>query len=321
MQLMNNIHLERVSAVGFDWRADEVVGALRELRNRSLSNRNRLTRPPVLPSRKVLSRIVDGLSEVLFPNRLSSRKVTRECIDYFVGEMLDACCRDLAEQALLEQQISSDASDKREQLIEQAVSRVRRFAAKLPDIRRLLDTDLEAAYHADPAARSPDEVLVCYPGIFALIHHRIAHELYLEGLVLIARMISEIAHSKTGIDIHPGASIGEAMFIDHGTGIVIGETAIIGNRVRMYHGVTLGAKTGDFGATQVPREIFHLVGRHPIVEDDVTIYSGAVLLGKITIGKGAIVGGNVWVTQDVPMGCRVTQATVTTESFLEGGGI
>ena len=315
---MNDIAHRKVSSVGFDWRADEVVSALRELRERSLSNRNRKGRPPVLPSRVALTRILDGFSEALFPNRLSSRRLARECIDYFVGQMLDTCCRELIEQVTLELEIASQAEGDRVAELNEAASLVRQFAAQLPDVRRLLDTDLEAAYLADPAARTLDEVLVCYPGIFAMIHYRIARVLYELGLKLIARMIGEIAHSKTGIDIHPGAVIGESFFIDHGTGIVIGEAVVIGNRVRLYHAVTLG---GRADVESERRQIGNSLPRHPIVEDDVTIYSGAVLLGQITIGRGAIIDGNVWVTQDVPPRSRVSQAHVITSTFTEGDGI
>jgi serine O-acetyltransferase len=170
----------------------------------------------------------------------------------------------------------------------------------------LLDTDVQAAYHGDPAARSVDEVLICYPGIEAMIHHRLAHQLYSLGVPLLARIVAEKAHGQTGIDIHPGAQIGPGFFIDHGTGVVIGETAVLGERVRMYQGVTLGAKR--FPAD----EKGHLekgLPRHPIVEDDVVIYAGATILGRVTIGRGSIIGGNVWLTRSVPAGSHVLQAS------------
>jgi len=188
--------------------------------------------------------------------------------------------------------------------IERAVTAiVEELATRLPAIRALLDTDLEAAFRGDPAARSVDEVLLCYPGTIALIHHRIAHELYLLGAPLVARIIAENAHSRTGIDIHPGASIGESFFIDHGTGVVIGQTAVIGKGVRLYQAVTLGARSF---ATDDEGRLLN-TPRHPIIEDDVTIYAGATVLGRITIGKGSVIGGNVWLTRSVPCGSRVRQ--------------
>jgi len=182
---------------------------------------------------------------------------------------------------------------------------VQQFALALPEIRRLLDSDVLAAFHGDPAARSVDEVLLCYPGVLAMVHHRLAHQLYRQGLPLLARIVAELAHSTTGIDIHPGASIGAGFFIDHGTGVVIGETAVIGERVRLYQNVTLGAKRFH---TDAQGHLEKGQPRHPIVEDDVVIYAGATVLGRVTLGQGATIGGNVWVTQDVPPGAHVTQA-------------
>jgi serine O-acetyltransferase len=200
----------------------------------------------------------------------------------------------------------------------EAIDRVQCFAKTLPKIRSLVDTDLDAAFEGDPAARSVDEVLVCYPGIAAVINHRLAHELYVLGLPLIARMISEIAHSETGIDIHPGARIGKSFFIDHGTGVVIGETAIIGDRVRLYQHVTLGAKrfpTDENGILLKGHE------RHPIVEDDVVIYAGATILGRITLGHGSTIGGNVWLTRSIPPYSNISQGQPRQELFDLGGGI
>jgi serine O-acetyltransferase len=187
----------------------------------------------------------------------------------------------------------------------QALHIVREFSHALPQIRRLLDSDVTAAFEGDPAARSVDEVLLCYPGIEAMIHHRMAHRLYALGVPLLARLVAELAHGKTGIDIHPGATIGAGFFIDHGTGVVIGETAVIGQRVRVYQAVTLGAKSFPTDAEGHPVKG---LPRHPHVQDDVVIYAGATVLGRVTIGKGASIGGNVWVTHDVAPGAQVTQA-------------
>ena len=170
----------------------------------------------------------------------------------------------------------------------------------------LLDSDVLAAYQGDPAARSVDEVLLCYPGILAMIHHRLAHRLYQLGLPLLARIVAELAHSETGIDIHPGAQIGPGFFIDHGTGVVIGETAVIGQRVRVYQAVTLGAKRFP---TDAEGHLQKGLPRHPVVQDDVVIYAGATILGRVTLGRGAVIGGNVWLTHDVPAGGNVTQAS------------
>jgi serine O-acetyltransferase len=186
-----------------------------------------------------------------------------------------------------------------------AAELARRFLLTLPQVRLLLDSDVLAAYQGDPAARSVDEVLLCYPGLRALISHRLAHELYKLGLPLISRVIAELAHAETGIDIHPGATIGSGCFIDHGTGVVIGETAVIGERVRIYQNVTLGAKSFP---TDGDGNLVKGQPRHPIVEDEVVIYAGATVLGRVTIGRGAVIGGNVWLTRSVAPGALVTQA-------------
>jgi serine O-acetyltransferase len=201
---------------------------------------------------------------------------------------------------------------------ERAIAITHEFAARLPDVRRLLESDIRAAYEGDPAARSVDEVLVCYPGVTAVTHHRLAHELHRLGAPLIARIVAEIAHSTTGIDIHPGAQIGGSFFIDHGTGVVIGETAVIGERVRLYQAVTLGAKRFPVDENG---NLIKGNARHPIVEDDVVIYAGATILGRITIGRGSTIGGNVWLTRSVPPGSNITQAQVRSEVFDGGAGI
>ncbi|AMO95164.1 bacterial transferase hexapeptide family protein [Collimonas fungivorans] len=187
----------------------------------------------------------------------------------------------------------------------QALAVTRQFAAGLPAIRDLLASDIQAAYSGDPAATSISEILLCYPGTTAIIYHRLAHALHGLGAPLLARLIADIAHSATGIDIHPAAQIGASFFIDHGTGVVIGETTIIGQRVRLYQAVTLGAKR--FPADQ-DGALIKGNERHPIVEDDVVIYAGATVLGRVTIGKGSTIGGNVWLTRSVPPGSNISQA-------------
>jgi serine O-acetyltransferase len=179
----------------------------------------------------------------------------------------------------------------------------------------MLSDDVQAAYEGDPAAKSPSETIFCYPGIFAITNHRVAHELYRLGVPVIPRIISENAHSVTGIDIHPGARIGRSFFIDHGTGVVIGETAIIGDRVRIYQGVTLGAKSFPLDEKGAP---IKGIDRHPIIEDDVVIYAGATILGRITVGARSVVGGNVWLTQGLPPDSSISQGKGpdTAVSFL-----
>ena len=302
----------------YDWGIDALVAQLRDLRVQSLETRNRRDKPPKLPSRKELQKILDGLNAVLFPNRLGLPDLNDEGIDYFVGHTLETVLRELYKQIRRELQFISGHEGVDKAANEQAISIARQFAAQLPTVRALVDSDIQAAYEGDPAARSPDEVLVCYPGITAIIHHRLAHILYQLGAPLVARMISEIAHSSTGIDIHPGAQIGESFFIDHGTGVVIGETAIIGRHVRVYQAVTLGAKRfqkDDNGMLVKGNE------RHPIVEDDVVIYAGATILGRITIGCGSTIGGNVWLTHSVAPGSNITQAYARSELFHGGAGI
>jgi serine O-acetyltransferase len=307
------------ASAGLQWNLDSVVAELRDVRVRSLADRQRTAdQPPRLPSRKALVGILDGLSAVLFPNRLGAPELTDEGIDYFVGHTLDATLRHLLEQVRRELRYSSEQQGGREADRERATEITRAFAARLPEVRAVLDTDIRAAYEGDPAASSLDEVLVCYPGITAIIHHRLAHELHRLGAPLIARIIAEIAHSATGIDIHPGADIGGSFFIDHGTGVVIGETTIIGQRVRLYQAVTLGAKR--FPANE-NGSLIKGNARHPIVEDDVVIYAGATILGRVTIGRGSIIGGNVWLTRSVPPGSNISQAQVRSEAFDGGAGI
>lgn len=180
------------------------------------------------------------------------------------------------------------------------------WLARLPEIQRMLTLDAQAAYEGDPAATSPEEVVCCYPGFLAIAYHRLAHELYRLGVPLVPRAISERAHSLTGIDIHPGAQIGERFFIDHGTGIVVGETAVLGRGVSLYQGVTLGAKKFELDEHGNPVKG---VPRHPILEDDVIVYAGATILGRVTIGRGSVIGGNVWLTESVPPGSKITHSS------------
>ena len=289
---------------------NEIVQALHAVRDewRDAQRRSREPGGREFPSREALTQITEQLKGALFPMRLGPLDLRHESEDFYVGHTLDAALHALLTQARLELAYVLRHTQPADSLIQQqATTAVRGFAAALPGIRRLLDSDVLAAYQGDPAARSVDEVLLCYPGILAMIHHRIAHTLYALGLPLLARIVAELAHSVTGIDIHPGAKIGPGFFIDHGTGVVIGETAEIGQRVRVYQAVTLGAKRFP---TDSEGNLQKGLPRHPVVEDDVVIYAGATILGRVTLGKGATIGGNVWITESVPPGASVTQAVL-----------
>jgi serine O-acetyltransferase len=285
-----------------------IVHSLHEARQdwRAAQKRAREPGGRELPSREAVSQIVEALKGALFPMRLGPSDLRHESEDFYVGHTLDSALHGLLAQVRLELAYESRIQGLDPATVtERAVAVVQGFAASLPGIRRLLDSDVLAAYHGDPAARSVDEVLLCYPGVLAMIHHRLAHRWYQLGLPLLARIAAELSHGQTGIDIHPGAQIGAGFFIDHGTGVVIGETAVIGERVRLYQAVTLGAKRFP---TDADGHVKKGLSRHPVLEDDVVIYAGATVLGRVTIGRGAVIGGNVWLTHDVPAGGNVTQA-------------
>lgn len=296
---MSDNHLEH------DWSLDTIVAQLRQSREVTHKVRHR-GRIRELPARAALLEIVDGLSAALFPTHYGRSDLSDHSIDYFVGDTLHSTLNLLAEQVrrslfFCAGEQECDETDLRGR----AIDITRQFAEQLPALRALLVSDLQAAFQGDPAATSLSEILICYPGMTAIISHRFAHLFHNLGSPLLARLIAEIGHSKTGIDIHPGAQIGSSFFIDHGTGVVIGETAVIGNHVRLYQAVTLGARrfpADDQGA------LIKGIARHPIVEDDVVIYAGATLLGRITIGRGSVIGGNVWLTQSVPAGSNIMQA-------------
>ncbi|MFY3649408.1 serine O-acetyltransferase EpsC, partial [Achromobacter xylosoxidans] len=263
------------------------------------------------PSQEALRQIIKDLCGALFPMRLGPIDLREEVEDFYVGHTIGAALDALLHQVNLElQYVGRD--DPAQQAVSQqrAIDIVRQFGAELPRVRAALDLDVTAAYQGDPAAHSVDEVLLCYPGVAAMIHHRLANVLYRLGVPMLARIVAEIAHADTGIDIHPGATIGRSFFIDHGTGVVIGETAIIGDRVRLYQMVTLGAKRFPPGENG---ELKKGLARHPLIEDDVVIYAGATILGRVTIGKGSTIGGNVWLTRSVPPGSNVTQASLVSD--------
>lgn len=262
-----------------------------------------------LPSGKSLRRIVELSREILFPGYFGNSTVHRRTINYHIGVNVEELFGLLTEQIQAGlcfglENTPSDNVIKKIPDRDTAASIAARFISKLPEIRRILATDVEAAYYGDPAATCFGEIICCYPIIRAITNYRIAHELYMLNVPLIPRIITEMAHSETGIDIHPGAQIGHHFTIDHGTGVVIGATCIIGNNVKLYQGVTLGAKS--FPLDENGNPIKGIV-RHPILEDDVIVYSNATILGRITIGKGATIGGNIWVTDSVPAGSRIVQ--------------
>jgi len=287
------------------WNLSAVVGQLRQSREVTNKIRHR-GRVRELPSRLILTEILDGLAAALFPTHYGRSDLTDDSIDYFVGNTLHTALTGLTEQVRRSLSFISTPNDQPDaDLAGQARGITYAFADQLPAIRALLVDDLLAAFQGDPAATSVSEILVCYPGFAAIIHYRMAHALHRLGAPFIARLISSIAHSTTGIDIHPAAEIGAGFFIDHGTGVVIGETAIIGEHVRLYQAVTLGAKRlpADENGTLIKGS-----PRHPIIEDNVIIYAGATVLGRITVGRNSTIGGNVWLTQSVPAGSVVTQA-------------
>lgn len=305
------------AAVSHTLNLDSLVFELRAARRAVREAGTQPVRTRDLPSPGAVESIVQRLHSSLFPRHRGAHDELESAVDYFVGYNLNEALIGLGEQIRRELRFSNGHSEPGD--IEAATNRiVSKFAAELSRIYTLLASDIRAAYDGDPSAKSPEEVLLSFPGIRAIIHHRIAHQLYRLGAPILARIIAELAHSSTGIDIHPGAVIGGNFFIDHGTGVVIGETAIIGERVRLYQAVTLGAKRlpADASGALIKGE-----ARHPIVEDDVVIYAGATILGRVTVGRGSVIGGNVWLTRSVPAGSRIVQAKADREVFENGAGI
>lgn len=279
------------------------VAALRAIRAAARARAGEGTAADAFPSREAVARVVEALAAALYPRRLGRFRGDATGEDAFVAAKLIAAYAELEREVAAElgywQGESRAAFD-----AEQPATIVRLFGATLADIRELVDSDIDAAFQGDPAARTADEILVCYPGVVATLHHRLAHELYRLGAPIVARIVAEIANERTGIDIHPGATIGRSFFIDHGTGVVIGETAIVGDRVRLYQHVTLGARSALGRTRHGGRRRYD---RHPIIENDVVIYAGATILGRVTIGARSTVGGNVWLLSDVPPDSLVVQ--------------
>jgi len=257
-----------------------------------------------LPVRGQILEVLELLFEVIFPGHTGNKVVTKSNVKYVVGDLLSQIDAELGEQIQRAYEYQCRIDNCRHCDCETMARKVtRELLAELPRIRRLLKGDVRAAYDGDPAAKSYEEIVMSYPCITAIATYRIAHELYIRRVPLIPRIMSECAHAKTGIDIHPGATIGSHFFIDHGTGVVIGETTVIGDNVKIYQGTTLGALS--FRRDERGR-IIRGGKRHPTIEDDVTIYAEATILGDVTIGKGAIIGGNTWIKESVPPGVTVS---------------
>ncbi len=260
-----------------------------------------------MPSAKELREIIELCRSIIFPGYFGHSRVDSDTLPYHLGVNSERLFKLLTEQILAG--LCSECGCKEGINIGECRDRAKdissEFVASLPELRRVLATDVIAAYNGDPAAESYSEVIFCYPAIRAISNYRIAHRLMELGVPLIPRIISEMAHSETGIDIHPAATIGEYFTIDHGTGVVIGATAILGNNVKLYQGVTLGAKSFPLDENGNP---IKGIARHPIIGDNVIIYSNATILGRITIGEGATIGGNIWITEDVASGEVVTQS-------------
>ncbi len=281
----------------------EVVDRLCESEHGMLSWKGKGGR--LLPSRDRVIEAAEALRSVLFPGYFGVTEVTEQIMRFHVGATLGRILLMIQEQ--IKRGLCFECDHHGQECavcLQKAETITTEFLQRLPRVQHMLGTDVQAAYYGDPAAKSTDEAIFCYPGIMAVSYYRLAHELHCLEVPLIPRIITERAHSLTGIDIHPGAKIGEEFFIDHGTGVVIGETCVIGDRVRIYQGVTLGAKSFPLDESGKP---IKGILRHPIVEDDVVIYSEATILGRITIGKGSVIGGNVWITRDVAPGSLVTR--------------
>lgn len=279
-----------------------------------------------LPSSKELEEIIELTRSILFPGFYGMTSVNIQTIRYRIGVDTERLNKLLCRQVMAGLCFNEDchcenAADTRRCLQEEAEKIAENIILKLPKLRKILSTDVQAAFDGDPAAANLGEVIDCYPAIKALTNYRLAHELVLENVPLIPRMITEMAHSETGIDIHPAATIGTHFTIDHGTGVVIGATCVIGNHVKLYQGVTLGAKSFPLDKAGKP---IKGIPRHPILEDDVIVYANATILGRITIGKGAVVGANVWVTRDMkPRSKKYKQnkTDILDINYDYGGGI
>ena len=272
-----------------------------------------------LPSVEQVKRIVVLVKNIVFPDYFNKRQPDEGIRSYYIGVHMEELATLLTKQIAHGLQFCEDceAIRTKEQVYTEAERLALSFIDALPEIKRLLYTDVQAMFDNDPAAPNFGEVIFCYPSMNAMTHYRVAHKLHELRVPVIPRIITELAHSKTGIDIHPGAQIGEYFSIDHGTGVVIGETSIIGNHVALYQGVTLGAKSFKYDEQGNMLNI----PRHPIIEDYVTVYSNASILGRITIGHHSTIGGNIWLTHSVPPNSKILQSKAIDAGFTDGAGI
>lgn len=260
------------------------------------------------PSVERVREVMHLLRSVMFPGFFDEVKEhSLASLPYYIGVYLERIYDLLQEQ--IYHSLGFEAAEGEGASRGRASDLTVAFIDRIPHIKYLLSTDVKAILDGDPAAKSVSEIIFCYPAISALLHQRVAHELFRLGIPVLPRMMTEMAHSLTGIDIHPGAEIGAYFSIDHGTGVVVGQTAVIGNHVRLYQGVTLGAKSFTLDDEGLPMD----VPRHPIIEDEVTIYSNASVLGRITIGRGSVIGGNIWLTHSVPPGSKIVQSRAVHE--------
>ena len=272
-----------------------------------------------LPSVQKVKEIIVLVKNIIFPDYFNKRQPDEAIRSYYIGVHMEQLFTQLVKQIAHGLQFCEDCAAIRTkaQVYDETERLALEFIDALPEIKRLLYTDVEAMFDNDPAAPNYGEVIFSYPVVNTMTHYRIAHKLHTLGVPVIPRIMTELAHSKTGIDIHPGAQIGEYFSIDHGTGVVIGETTIIGNHVTLYQGVTLGAKSFKYDENGNMLN----VPRHPIIEDHVTIYSNASILGRITIGHHSIIGGNIWLTHSVPPHSRILQSKAIDAGFTDGAGI
>lgn len=267
-----------------------------------------------LPSVEAVKDIIQLVKTIVFPGYFDNQQANQGFRSYHIGVNMERLATVLREQIALALLFDHDCESTVQQ---QAEEYTMRFIDQLPEIKRVLFTDVQAIYDNDPAVHNYSEVIFCYPVVQTMLHYRVAHELHRMQVPILPRIITEKAHSATGIDIHPGAEIGEYFAIDHGTGVVIGETCIIGNHVTLYQGVTLGAK--NFQVDDSGRPVN--VPRHPIIGDHVTVYANSTILGRVTIGHDTVVGGNIWLTHSVPPHSRILQSKAQSVSFTDGLGI
>ncbi len=293
-------------------RLTEMVGRLSEISDGEEKSGKCST---ILPSVSEIEKIVAIIKNIIFPRFFDHPEAAGAIRSYYIGMNVEQLYSLLSTQIARGLVFGTDECER--SVADKAEEIALKFIESLSEIKRLLYTDVEAMVHNDPAVKSSGEVIFCYPMVEAMTHYRVAHKLLTMSVPIIPRIISELAHSKTGIDIHPGAVIGDHFCIDHGTGVVIGETCIIGSHVMLYQGVTLGAKSFTYGDDGVPLN----VPRHPIIEDNVTIYSNTSVLGRITIGHDTVIGGNVWQTRSVAPHSLIVQGKAMSTTFMDGAGI